>query len=164
MDITISNILDILSFALLPCKIFVNTKLYRNIKREEHRENGKVVQSILKHYSIVQIIAWPLLALFGLMFYIGGVVLDIIPGAMTCYCINVFRFFHGSTRDYISFHSLIIATICYTFLIYDTKVEAFGIRRLRKLFILTRIIVPISNSFCMSSPNHLIRYGFHYSP
>ena len=159
MDISIFNILDILSFAVLPCIICVNTKLYQNIKREEHRENGKVVQSIIKHYSIVQIIAWPLLGLFGLMFYISDVVLDIIPETITLYWIHIFRFFYGCTRDYTSFHSLIIAIIRYTFLIYDTKVEAFGIRRLRKYFILSSVIVPISNSFLYEFTQEVWYYG-----
>ena len=39
---------------MMPIAIFINRKLYHNLKNEKRRENGKVIQRILKNYSIVQ--------------------------------------------------------------------------------------------------------------
>ena len=44
----------VLVMALMPIAIFLNKKLYHNLKNEKRRENGKVIQRILKTYSIVQ--------------------------------------------------------------------------------------------------------------
>ena len=47
--------LHIVTFlTIMPIGIIVNRKLYHNIKNEVHRENGKVIQRILKTYSLVQ--------------------------------------------------------------------------------------------------------------
>ena len=51
MDVTTLEIL-IICFVIQPLSIAINTKLYKNTKRETHQENGKVVQCIIKHYSI----------------------------------------------------------------------------------------------------------------
>ena len=44
----------ILFVIIMPIGIYINRKLYINIKNEKRRENGKVIQQIIKTYSIAQ--------------------------------------------------------------------------------------------------------------
>ena len=73
-------------------------------------------------------------------------------------------------RDYLQFHSLIIAICRYTFIIMESKAEKFGIARLRKYFIVTSISVPLFTStiYELTSPieNRYIQwfYGIDDSP
>ena len=44
--------------------VIINVKLLKNIKKEQRRETGKILQSILQHVSIAQIVGWPSMYLF----------------------------------------------------------------------------------------------------
>ena len=136
---------DLLITCLLtqPLAIFINTKLYRNTTREKHQENGQVIQCIIKHYSIIQLISWPTMTLFIVMFYICDTKLEIISESVARSAIHGLRLFYGGIRDYLSFNSLIVAVVRYTFLVFATKVEAFGIKRLRNFFLCSSFAVPI---------------------
>ena len=145
MNITTLEFL-IICFLIQPLATIINTKLYRNTKREAHQENGKVVQCIIKHYSIVQLISWPFITLYIVVLHIVNHELEIIPESVARHLIHGLRFFYGSIRDYLSFNSLIIAVTRYTFLVFDARVEAFGIKRLRTFFICSSFILPICNA------------------
>lgn len=145
MDTTTLEIL-IICFVIQPLATVIHTKLYRNTKRETHQENGKVVQSIIKHYSIVQLISWPFMTLYIVVLYIGNDKLEIIPEPIAISLIHILRFFYGSIRDYLSFNSLIIAVTRYTFLVFAARIESVGIKRLRTFFIYSSFLVPICNA------------------
>ena len=132
---------------VMPISICINKKLYTNIKNEEHRDKGKVVQTIMKQFALVQCISWPLItSTFGL-YYLCNNVLSVIPETYARYLISTIRFVYNLNRDFISFNSLIIATIRFTFIAVGRKAEAFGIARLRILFVSCSIVVPIANNF-----------------
>ena len=163
MDVTTLEIL-IICFVIQPLAIAINTKLYRNTKRETHKENGKVVQCIIKHYSIVQLISWPFITLYIVVLHIGNHELEIIPDSVARHLIHGLRFFYGGIRDYLSFNSLIIAVTRYTFLVFAAKVEAFGIERLRTFFIYSSFTVPIGNAFLYEITQPIEQYWLSTLP
>ena len=59
--ILISHI--VVFITVMPLGIFIHRKLYNNINNEKHRESGKVIQRILKTYSIIQCTLAPLIHL-----------------------------------------------------------------------------------------------------
>ena len=132
-------------FIVMPLGIALNKDLYAKIKNEEHKEKGKIVQTLMKQYSLLQCIACSLLlVLFGL-FYLCYHVYNLISEPYGHYLLNTLRFAYGLYRDYVSFNSLIIAIIRYTFVVMGTNAEAFGISKLRHLFIGCSIGIPIFN-------------------
>ena len=134
-------------FIVIPLGIALNKDLYAKIKNEEHKEKGKIVQTLMKQYSLLQCIACSLLlVLFGL-FYLCYHVYNLISEPYGHYLLNTLRFVHGLYRDYVSFNSLIIAIIRYTFVVMGTNAEAFGISKLHHLFIGCSIGIPIFNNF-----------------
>ena len=164
MDIPDFIIAFILYFIVLPSGILTNLKLYRNVRREEHRENGKVVQSIIKHYSIVNCIIWPLLCIVIGITYILDKVFEKAPEWTIRYLVLGLRFSYGLAHDYIGFNSLIIAITRYAFLFYETKVEKVGIKRLRKFFMAISFIVPICNSILFEFTHPTEKAWIHYMP
>ena len=124
---------------VIPIIIFVNKKLYWNIKNEEHLENGRVIQSIIKTYALVQCVTWPCIILaYGLIKLIGQY-WETFPLKTT---ISVFRFLYTLFRDYLQFHSLIIAICRYIFTIYNSEAARINIQTLRSLLIYSSISVP----------------------
>ena len=142
-DITIDFIFY---FAIISIGVIVNHKLYKNTKREEHLEKGKVVQSIIKHYSIVNCWFWPVYHIIIGTVYIFDKQLEMTPEWIIRYFTYWIRFLHGLAHDYVSLHSFVVAIIRYTFLVYERQVESWGIKKCKKLFVAITIIIPLSNS------------------
>ena len=132
---------------VMPLSVWINNMLYTNISNEEHQDKGKVVQYIMKQFSLVQSISWPLITSAVGLYYFCFNVLDLIPDKFARYISNTIRFVYDLNRDYVSFNSLIIATIRFSFIVLGRKAETFGIARLRKLFISCSIGIPIFNNF-----------------
>lgn len=133
-------------FILVPLGIYVNKKLYDNIKSEEHLEKGRVIQHIVKTYSLLQCLTWPCIILVAGIFYVSDVVLHIIEDPWGHYGISALRFIYGLNRDYVSFHSLIIASARFVFLVFPKQSEKVGIKLLRTIFIGLSFAVPIFNN------------------
>ena len=142
-DITIDFILY---YAIISIGVIVNLKLYKNTKREEHLEKGKVVQSIIKHYSIVNCCFWPVYYIIIGVVYIFDKKLQMTPEWIIRYLTYWIRFLYGLAHDYVSLHSFIVAIIRYTFVVYERKVETWGIKKCKKLLVAISIIIPLSNS------------------
>ena len=123
--------------------VFVNKNLYTNIKNEEHLDKGKTIQHIIKVYALVQCIGWPpIVSCYGLIFF-STVVLGIVETSTAKYLILCFRFSHSLLRDYVSFHSLIVAICRYTFCVLSSWSERVGILRLRYWIVRCSIGVPL---------------------
>ena len=137
----------ILCSVLTPFIITINIRLYKNIKNEEHLEKGKVVQYILKSYSLMQCFSYPCIIVCSWMIYICNVRLKIMHSVLVRFAISSLRYMFFFTSDYYSFHSLIIAICRYTFIVFNRKSETFGIKKLRSFFIASSIGVPICTSF-----------------
>ena len=133
-------------FIVLPLGLFVCKKLYDKMKNEEHREKGKVIQTIIKNHCLIQMIAWPTLCLFSLLIFLNNDTFHFIDPFKTIFAIQIFRCLYHFFRVYLSFHSLIVAIARYSFLMYDIQTDIIGIPKLRSLFISCRIGVPIMHS------------------
>ena len=158
---------EIVSYCLalvivLPLTIFVNKKLYFNIKNEEHLEKGKVVQYIVKTYSLVQCIAWPVLVFYFAILRIVNEIEQIHESFMLQFLVSTFRYLYTFIRDYLQFHSLIIAISRYTFTVYESKAEKIGIKRLRAFFIGASISVPFLTSTLFELTRPIEKIWFHW--
>ena len=134
-------------FIVMALGIFVCKRLYDKIKNEEHKEKGKVVQTIIKNYCLIQIIGWPGLFLFSATIQINNDALHVVDSSETIDAIHILRALYHFYRMYLSFHSLIVAITRYTFLMYNIQTELYGITQLRKLFISCSIGVPLFHTF-----------------
>ena len=123
--------------------IIVQKMLYTNIKDEEHREKGKVIQRIIKTYSIVQCIGWPLYFIVSSILFIDNPILDSIDSSWLPYLLHFIKFFSALLRDYVSFNSFIIAVCRYLFIVFDKGSEQIGIGKLRSMFIASSVGVPM---------------------
>ena len=128
---------------VIPLGIMVNKKLYQNVKNEEHLEKGKIIQKIMKTHSFTQCIVWPILMLTAFALKMNKVALDMIPHEVVGYIIVILRSISTLNGCYGGFNSLIIAISRYTCIVYEAAVEAFGVRKLRKLLITSSIGIPI---------------------
>ena len=127
--------------------VIVNRKLYYNIKNEEHQEKGKVIQRILKTYSIVQCISWPLIITIAFVLKANKDIFDVLPESLLRNSIVILRVIYTFTNCYTGFNSLILAITRYTFIVYDARAEVIGIIRLRKFFIFASLGLPIFLAF-----------------
>ena len=124
--------------------LIIQIKLYKHIKDEEHGDKGKVIQRILKTYSIVQCVGWPMcFVLRGILFF-ENPIWDIVNISLMYYLLWFYACATSIVRHFAAFNSLIIAISRYAFLVFNTKAETFGIRKLRKFFITTSVAVPIT--------------------
>ena len=143
------NILEILvyfiySISMIMLGIWVNKKLYKNVKNEEHLEKGKIIQRIMKTHSMIQCIAWPCLIVTAFLLKMNKHLhLDIIPRSYVGYAIVIVRFFTTLNETYGGFNSLIMAISRYLCIVYQDAVEGYGVRKLRKVLIGSSIGIPI---------------------
>ena len=151
---TIDFVISMFLFVfVLPVTILVNKKLYQNIKNEERREKGKVLQYLMKQYAMLQCFAWPFILGFTVMFYLENTVFHVLGPLAYIYLVAAFRFSYNVIRDYLSFNSLILALVRYTFLIFENQADALGINRLKHLFISWSIIGPIFDTALLEITN-----------
>ena len=116
---------------MIPIAIFLNRKLYNNLKNEKHRENGKVVQRILKTYSIVQctlpVLIYPLFLLM-----LNNEIFEYLDPALRYSFVQLVRCLFTIYIYYILSNSLIIALTRYLFIVFvatANKVETLTIKR-----------------------------------
>ena len=125
--------------------ISIGIKLYNNVKNEEHNEKGKVIQRIIKTYTMVQCVAWPLLLLLLVLTLVANRThfSDSHPSLMDTVK-SIWRFLFTLTCSYVGFNSLIIAVCRYVFIVHVTHNESLTIKRIRNGFLTTSIMVPIA--------------------
>ena len=144
-----SSAAEIISFTIcytiiIPLGLVICIKLYYNLKNEEHQIKGKVIQRILKNYCLIQCVAWPLLsAVFGIVFFtkISSFALD--HSILMLIIVSILRFAFRLNVLYVGFNSFILAICRYVFIKIVTHDESTSIRKLRWLFIVTSILVPV---------------------
>ena len=149
----------ILICALMPFTILVNRTLYQKVKSEEHREKGKIVQQIIKIFSIVQCLCMPTLFLLNVLLKLSLDYFKVITLPSARYIITSLTFFTSFTRDYIGFHSLITSITRYTFIAFDSSAEKFGIQKLRRIFITLSFIIPLLSAIIYDATTPLESSG-----
>ena len=132
-------------FILTPLMIVVNKSLYSKIRNEEHQEKGKVIQQIIKMFSIIQCISWPTLISFECILAVLSEN-QIIESSLKHYLISGCQFCLYLAVDYVQTHSLVIAVARYTFTVFEQKPENMGIQKLRSVYIISSIVIPITNT------------------
>ena len=130
-------------FIVMPLGVAVCKRLYEKIKSEEHKEKGKVVQTLIKNYCLIQMIGCPGGFLIAWPIEINNAYLHIVDSSETIFAIHMVRAWYLFYRVYLAFHSLIVAVTRYTFLMYDIQTEIYGVKKLRNLFISGSIGVPL---------------------
>ena len=128
--------------------ICINKKFYNNVKKEDHQERGKVIQRIMKTYSLVQCFVWPLVMTFSWTLHLIKIVLyNTVSPILIRHCITTLRFLFTIFRIYIGFNSLIIALCRYSFIVYETQVYKLGFKRIRYLYLSCSIAIPLLVGF-----------------
>ena len=127
----------------IPLGIIVNQTLFRNIKKENHREKGRIVQRLIKTYSIVQCISWPLILISTIILYFNKTAFEILPTHLFHPTIFIIRLICALNRNYIAFNSLIIATSRYIFVVFERKIRAFKLRNVRTFLLTISVGVPM---------------------
>ena len=148
---TVHIIPSLICLGLMPITLCVNKWLYYNVTDEEHFEKGKVIQSIIKTYSLVQCIAWPWIVGSAVL---GKVVIGIISPEPAAYVLSIIVLIDVLIVNYVNFHSLLLAICKYTFVILEAQAEAIGIARLRSVFLGSSIAVPAitAATYIITSP------------
>ena len=133
----------VLICALIPLIIVVNRTLYQKIKSEEHREKGQIVQVLIKTLSMVQYLCAPAVYILTGVLKFSLEYFEFLSLTSARYLISSLTFCTSFLRDYIGIHSLIVCTVRYTFIVYDSSAEIFGVQKLRKIFIGLSIVTPL---------------------
>ena len=130
-------------FIVMPLGVAVCKRLYEKIKSEEHKEKGKVVQTLIKNYCLIQMIGCPGGFLIAWPIEINNAYLHIVDSSETIFAIHMVRAWYLFYRVYLAFHSLIVAVTRYTFLMYDIQTEIYGVKKLRNMFLSCSIGLPL---------------------
>lgn len=143
-DKILLGILKCVNLIVLIIGVLINYKLYCNIKKETPGEKGKVLQRIMKNYSIVQALGWssvwlPLLVLMVSVDHFG----TLFHPCIYVYGTNICIFFYCYLRFYIGLNSLVIAFGRYAFVVHDHKVLKFGVEKLAKILIWSSFLIPL---------------------
>ena len=124
--------------------VIINRKLYKNVAKETTGERGKVFQRIIKSYSIIQSIGWPLIWAwmvgFGILSKNYG---HEVSACVYVYSLNLAIFFYSWLRTYIGLTSLILAFGRYVFVVHDKLVLDMGVEFVAKILNTTSLIIPL---------------------
>ena len=128
---------------LLTLGVLVGIRLYKNLKNEKPQEQGKVIQRIMKTYTVVQCVAWPALTICMGLLRINKVFIKFLTPSLERNVILTFRSLCNLFRCYIGFNSLIIAICRYCFIVFDQTTRAFGIGKARKMLLCGSFGIPL---------------------
>ena len=122
--------------------VSINYKLFDNIRKETHQEQGKVIQRIMKTYAIVQAVGWPCVIWTHLVLMMDHASYGFLHPCIYVYTNHVLIYFASLLRCYVGFNSLIVAIGRYSFIVYGEQVSTFGFEKMRKILICSSFIVP----------------------
>ena len=132
---------------MIPISIFLNRKLYHNLKNERHRENGKVIQRILKTYSIVQctlpVLIFPLFLPLLIIMEHKYEIFEYLDPVLKYSFVQLLRCLLTIYLYYILSNSLIIALARYLFIVFDSTVNRIGTLNIQRFFIGLGFGIPI---------------------
>ena len=106
--------------------LLAGIRLYKNLKNEKHQEQGKVIQRIMKTYTAVQCVAWPVIMVCMGLLRINKVFIKFLTPGLERHAICMLRSLGNLFRCYIGFNSLVIAICRYCFIVFDQTTRAFG--------------------------------------
>ena len=122
----------IFSLIVVPLGLFIGRKLYLTVKEEEHKEKGKVIQTLTKNYVVIQCVAWP--GILGMYM--------VFKATSSPHIIALLRFFYILTFTYVGLNSLLIATCRYIFIVIIQHNDALTIKKIRTCILRISIFLP----------------------
>ena len=123
--------------------VIIGIRLYKNLKNEEHQEQGKVIQRIMKTYTVLQCVAWPVvLTCMGLLRF-NKLLIKFLTPSLERHAICVLRSLFLLFRYYIGFNSFIIAICRYCFIVFDGKTSDIGVGKARKILLGSSFGIPL---------------------
>ena len=128
---------------LLSLGIIAGIRLYKNLKNEKHQEQGKVIQRIMKTYTVLQCVIWPLIMVCAMLLRANTLFIKFLAPSLERHVICMLRFLFSLFRTYIGFNSLIIAICRYCFIVFHQMTSAVGIDKARKLLLCGSFGVPL---------------------
>ena len=128
---------------IIPLGLVIGRKLYIDTRNEEHKENGKVIQRIIKNYCVVQCGVWPLICImFGIIKFTRNSLFIYNHKTLVIIIVSCFRSLLRLNLGYVGFHSFATATCRYVFMMYATH-DYTSVRKIRKFFNIMSFMVPI---------------------
>ena len=103
--------------------VAINSKLFRKLKNETHKEKGKVLQRVMKTYTIVQVFAWPSIIWAGIFIWADQKVYSFIHPCLLIYVQWTVRFSFILLRIYIGFNSMVVAIWRYLCIVLDGTID-----------------------------------------
>ena len=131
-------------FVWTPLIILVNKRLYTEIRNEEHKEQGKVIQHIIQMFSLILCISPSIIYCECILVVLTEY--QILDSSLKRYLISGCRFLTILLMDYAQAHSLVIAVCRYTFTVFEQQAQKLGIQKLRVFFIVISIVIPFSST------------------
>ena len=137
-------------FIVIPLGLAIGRKLYLNVKQEEHKEKGKVLQTLTKYYVVIQCVAWPLILILGVV-YVSILIYtetqltaeNQVLEALLRILFSLNRFLYVLTLIYVGLNSLIYAICRYIFIVVIQHNDAMTIKRIRTWLLRASFIVPL---------------------
>ena len=118
--------------------LIINVKLWMTTKQEGRRRGGHLTERITLSYTIIQIVLWPIFLVLSWTFNYGIV----LPVADVWICL-AHNFFIRFFRLYVSFHSLVVATMRYSFTIHEAKIILYGKEKANNVFLYLSLLFPL---------------------
>ena len=134
--------LTLITFTFTIAGIALGKKLYDNIQKENHQENGKIVQKIMKTYAIINCIGYPIVMISAWVLYVNKFVLPIFWPGLTRYAILTLRLVYTLLRSYVGLNSLIIAICRYSLILCKNQVVNIGIDRFQSIILSISVVMP----------------------
>ena len=122
--------------------VVLNTKLFRKLNNETHKEKGKVLQRVMKTYTIVQTFAWPSFMWVAFLIWVDRKVYSLFHPCLLLCVQWITRFSFLLLRFYIGCNSFVVAIWRYLCIVHDGKISHFGVQKARKIILASSVVVP----------------------
>ena len=123
--------------------MLVNMKFLDNLKKEERKENGKILQRVLKNSAIAQMTFWPFLFFTLWLIKTDKLLIRYVDPCLYRYFGLVLRFLYFVFRFYLGFNSFVVATCRLCLIVYEEYILMFGLFVFRKIILYGSVLVPL---------------------
>ena len=123
--------------------VILGVRLYKNLNNAKHQEQGKVIQRIMKTYTVLQCVGWPVVVTFMGLLRFNKLVVRFLTPSIERYAICILRSLFLVFRYYVGFNSFIIAICRYCFIVFDQATRAVGVDKARKILLCASFGVPL---------------------
>ena len=138
-------VIVVINLILSGVGVILNIKFYNIVKREEHQEQGEVIQKIMKMYAIIQAVCWPCVILgHDSLIWIDSGLFNLDPSCYIRYFKLSLRYLSAMLACYVGFNSAIIAICRYLFIVRDQEVSRFGLKQTKRILIGSTFVVPFT--------------------